>query len=262
MNKYVFCIAASDDFALATAVLIYSLKKNVKNFSDFDVVVSYNNLNTQSQNLIQKAHPETIFKPPANPDFYRHIPKTIYGENNYDVYLSFEAFSQTGYEKSIYFDADMLCIQDISEVLDHTEEVSWVYLNLGILVVNKMHLTGSTYDRMIDYVVNNGAKNYPDGDQVTCQHLFAPSKTVNTLPKVYNFQHFGLGGKGENVSYDELIKSVKVIHYSGRRKPWGSIWDGQENNKNCIRFASLIPDNNAVKIWYEYYDEFKEKYLQ
>lgn len=262
MKKYVFCIAASDDFALATAVLIYSLKKNVQRFSEFDVVVTYNNLNDQSKNLIMKAHKETIFKKPHNSDFYKHIPRTIYGTNNYDVYLSFETFSQIGYEKSIYFDADMLCTQDISEVLDYNQEVSWVYPNLGILVVNQNHLTGSTYNKMIDYVVNTNVKHKPDGDQVTCQHLFSPSEKVQVLPKVYNFQDFGLGGKGSNTSYDALTKEIKVIHYSGRRKPWGPIWDGQENNKNCIRYASLIPENNAVKIWYEYYDEFKEQHLQ
>ena len=32
MKNYVICIPASDDFALATAVLIYSLKKNLRVF--------------------------------------------------------------------------------------------------------------------------------------------------------------------------------------------------------------------------------------
>ena len=52
MKKYVICIPASDDFALATAVLIYSLKKNLRVFEDCDVKVVYNNLGEKSKNLI------------------------------------------------------------------------------------------------------------------------------------------------------------------------------------------------------------------
>ena len=83
MKKYVICIPASDDFALATAVLIHSIKKNLRVIEDCDFVVPYNNLNDQSKNLIRKAHKDTIFKPPQNSDFYRYIPRTIYGVGNY-----------------------------------------------------------------------------------------------------------------------------------------------------------------------------------
>ena len=62
----------------------------------------------------------------------------------------------------------------------------------------------------------------------------------------------------ENV--DEEADKVKVIHYSGRRKPWGPIWDGDDNNKNCVRYATLMNENNAVKIWYKYYDDDIQPY--
>lgn len=262
MKKYVFCIPASDDFALAAAVLIYSLKKNIKVFDDCDVKIPYNNLNEKSKNLIRKAHPETIFEKPVDSSFYKHIPKTIYGPDNYDVYLSFETFAQTGYEKSIYLDADMLCTSDFSDIIENDKQIIWKYPNLGILIAGKKYLDGNTYKIMIETVVNSNIKNRPDGDQVTCQHFFNPNNPdVLVVSELYNFQHFGAGGHGSHEKYNSLSNQVKVIHYSGRRKPWGPIWNGDETNKNCMRYASLMNNNNATKIWYSYYDEFRERYL-
>ena len=262
MKKYVICIPASDDFALAAAVLIYSLKKNLRGFEDCDVKVVYNNLGEKSKNLIKKSHPDTIFQEPVDPSFYKHIKHTIYGKDNYDVYLSFETFSQVGYERSIYLDADMLCVNDFSKMIEHEKEIVWKYPNLGILIVGKKYLTGQTYKDMISLVINTAIKKDPMGDQTTCQHFFNPQNPdVKVISELYNFQHFGAGGKGVAKQYEVAREKIKVIHYSGRRKPWGPIWDGDENNKNCIRFATLMNNNGAIKIWYKYYDEFREEYL-
>tara|TARA_R100000234_G_scaffold109193_1_gene80981 strand:+ start:442 stop:1230 length:789 start_codon:yes stop_codon:yes gene_type:complete len=262
MKNYVICIPASDDFALATAVLIHSLKKNLRVFDECDVKVVYNNLNEKSMNLIRKAYPDTKFDKPVSPEFYKHIPRTIYGVGNFDVYLSFETFSQVGYKKSIYLDADMLCTGDFSDLIESSEQLIWKFPNLGILIAGEKYLTGDTYKNMIDLVVNTNIKNRPDGDQVTCQHLFSPSNPdVRVISELYNFQNFGAGGKGAPEAYNSDANNIKVIHYSGRRKPWGPIWDGDENNKNCIRYASLMNENGAVKIWYKYYDDFRERCL-
>jgi len=262
MKKYVICIPASDDFALATAVLIHSIKKNLRVAGDCDFVVPYNNLNETSMDLIRKAHSETMFKPPRNSDFYKHIPRTIYGVGNFDVYLSFETFSQIGYKRSVYLDADMLCTGDFSDIIEDDKQIIWKFPNLGILVAGDKYLTGQAYDEMVKAVINTEIKNRPDGDQVTCQHFFSPANPdVKVISNHYNFQEFGGGGKGTPEHYDEEADKVKVIHYSGRRKPWGPVWDGDDNNKNCVRYATLMNENNAVKIWYKYYDDFREKCL-
>jgi len=262
MKKYVFCIPASDDFALAAAVLVYSLKKNIKVFNECDVKIPFNNLNEKSKNLIRRAHKETIFEKPLDSSFYKHIPKTIYGPENYDVYLSFETFTQAGYERSIYLDADMLCTSDFTDIIESEKQILWKYPNLGILVAGPKYLDGQMYKKMIDLVVNTNIKNDPMGDQATCQQLFNPNNPdVGVLPELYNFQHFGAGGHGNPDRYNKLAKDIKVIHYSGRRKPWGPVWDGDENNKNCMRYASLMNENNATKIWYKYYDQFRESHL-
>ena len=262
MKKYAICIPASDDFALAAAVLVYSLKKNLRVFNECDIKIPYNNLNEQSKNLIRKAHKDTIFDPPMDSSFYEHIPRTIYGAGNYDVYLSFETFAQIGYKRSVYMDADMLCTGDFSNLIEDETEIIWKYPNLGILIAGEKHLTGECYRKMIEMVVNTDIKNRPDGDQVTCQHMFSPrNPDVGTISEAYNFQNFGGGGKGDPRDYENNVEQIKVIHYSGRRKPWGPVWDGDENNKNCIRYATLMNENAAVKIWYKYYDQFREECL-
>ena len=65
----------------------------------------------QQQNLYKKL---LLFS------FTYYIPKTIYGPGNYDVYLSFETFSQIGYERSVYLDADMLCVGDFSDIIENS----------------------------------------------------------------------------------------------------------------------------------------------
>ena len=262
MKKNIICIPSSDDFALATAVLIYSISKNLKVFDDCDVVVPYNNLNENSKNLIRKAYRDTKFSLPMDSSFYSHIPRTIYGPGNYDVYLSFETFAQIGYERSVYLDADMLCTGDFSDIVESPKEIVWKFPNLGILVAGKKYLTGQTYKDMINAVVSTGIKNRPDGDQVTCQQFFSPrNPDVQVISELYNFQDFGAGGKGDPTAYVQRADQVKVIHYSGRRKPWGPIWDGDDLNKNCIRYACLMNENPAVKAWYKYYDMFREECL-
>ena len=262
MKKYLICIPVSDDFAMAGAVLIHSLKKNLRVFDECDVKVVYNNLNQKGKDLIKKAHADTIFAKPKNSSFYKYIPKTIYGTDNYDVYLSFETFVKTDHEKCIYLDADMLCVNDFSHLIQDPAQIIWKYPNLGILIVGKKYLTGQTYRDMIGLVLDTNIKNDPMGDQTACRTAFSPSNPdVKVISENYNFQNFGAGGKGSRDEYVSKQNDVKVIHYSGRRKPWGEVWNGLEDHKNCIRYATLMNDNEAIKIWYKYYDSFRGECL-
>ena len=55
-KKYIFCISASDDFAVAAAVLIYSIKRNVKIAGECDFVVPYNNLSQEAMKIGEKLY--------------------------------------------------------------------------------------------------------------------------------------------------------------------------------------------------------------
>ena len=62
MKKYVICIATSSDFAIATTILIYSLKKNLSVYDQCDIKVHYNNLNDYSKELIRKVKEDVMVR--------------------------------------------------------------------------------------------------------------------------------------------------------------------------------------------------------
>tara|TARA_R100000008_G_scaffold42985_1_gene24813 strand:+ start:5499 stop:6413 length:915 start_codon:yes stop_codon:yes gene_type:complete len=258
MKKYAICIPSSDDFALPTAVLIYSLEKNFKAYEDCDIIVPYNTLTEVGMSIIRKAAPNVIFKKPKDSSFYEIIPGTFYGKDNYDVYLSFEAFSQEGYEKTIYMDADMLCIKDFSDALKYPHDVTWRNPNLGILIADKKCVP-SAYYKLIDLVKRDSKiRNDSGGDQKAVRHMYGrESKKVKFISELYNFQSWGGGGKGSNKNFLKYKDQIKVIHYSGSRKPWGNVWDGTRYDKNSIKYPYLMFHCEAVKIWHEYYEDFK-----
>ena len=265
MKKYVFCIPSSTDFAVSTAVLIYSIKKNLKVADDCDFVVPYNNLNQKAMDYIKKAHSDVKFEKPKDNSFYKEIPKTIYGTDNYDVYLSFEAFWQDGYEKCIYLDSDMLCVKDFSEIiLENNGNVSWRYPNLGTVVIGNKCLGEDTYRNLIGHTLKHNV-NHPGGDQETVKQLFNPSNgPTEAFGHEYNFQHWGGGGKGTNEYFVSQKDKVKIIHYSGKRKPWGKVWDSDiydEEGKNCMIYPYMMYHCEAVKIWHKYFEEFKVNVL-
>ena len=258
MKKYAICIPTSSDFALSTAVLIYSLKKNLSIYDECDIKIQYNNLCEDSKSLIRKADASASFEKPKDNSFYKHINRTIYGQDNYDVYLSFEMFWQDGYQKSIYLDSDMLCIKDFSEiVLENKGGVTWKVPNLGTVVVGEKVLGKDTYYKFIDTAVKSYA-NDSMGDQNTLIALYGRGDDVQNIGDEYNFQDWGGGGKGSNKYFMDRLNEIKIVHYSGRRKPWGQVYDWiDDNNKNCISYPYICCHSEAFKLWLKYYEEFK-----
>ena len=263
MKKYVICIPSSTDFALSTAILIYSLKKNLKVYNECDIKVQYNDLDEASKNLIKKVKNDVIFEKPKDSSFYHHISETIYGSNNYDCYLSFEMFWQDGYQKSIYLDSDMLCVKDFSKIiLENKGGITWKVPNLGTVIVGEKILGKDTYYKFINTALNH-YKNDPMGDQNTLIHLYSKGEDVTTIGDEYNFQHWGGGGKGSNQNFLNNEDNIKIIHYSGRRKPWGGVYGGVDhNNKNCMSYPYMCYHSKAIKLWFKYYEEFKINYLE
>ena len=266
MKKYALCIPSSDDFALPAAVLIHSLEKNFKAYEDCDIIVPYNSLTETGMNTIRKAAPNAIFKRPKDSSFYDVLPGTMYGKDNYDVYLSFEAFSQEGYQKTIYMDADMLCIKDFSEVLEYGHHVIWKNPNLGILIADQKCVP-SAYYKLIDLVRSDRRISHDasgGGDQKAVRRMFGSdslgqpwSSKVKFLSEIYNFQSWGGGGQGSNKNFLKYKDQIKIIHYSGKRKPWGNVWDGAYYDKDSVKYPYLMFHCEAVKIWHEYYEHFK-----
>ena len=99
--------------------MIYSMKKNVKDFMDYPIRVLHSNviseLSLENRERIKKLVPHVEFVD-INNETYNNQAITI--SKTQSSFLSLELRS-IKYDK-VFFDCDMLCIGDISEMLETT----------------------------------------------------------------------------------------------------------------------------------------------
>ena len=88
----------------------------------------------------------------------------------------------------------------------------------GMFVVGKDILGEFSYNKLIETYTSKYTNNKM-ADQATIMHLYKDN--CSTLNENYNFQRWGSGGDGSNEEFLNKINSLKIIHFSGRRKPWG-----------------------------------------
>ena len=136
---------------------------------------------------------------------------------------------------------------------------------MGTVVIGKTYLSEDTYRELIDTTMKY-FRHKPGGDQAAVNALFGKGKKTNItyINDLYNFQHIGGGGKGSNKLFLSMKDKVKIIHYSGRRKPWGKVWDSDIYNssgQNCIYYPNMLYNCEAVKIWCQYFEEFKVTHI-
>ena len=156
----------------------------------------------------------------------------------------------------------MLCIQDFSEIiLENNKGFGWKSPNNALMVIGDPYLGEKTYRELIDIAVSYNTNNSM-GDQDSARMLFEGNnaRDITYYDQTYNFQHWGGGAKGSNEMFLALEDKIKIIHYSGRRKPWGAPWDAgitRATNMNCIMYPNMVINSQACKLWYMYYEEFK-----
>ena len=62
MSKVLFFTTTDDTMSKGCALLIYSLKKHIPNFDDYDIKVVYNNLSDENKKMISDIHDKVIFE--------------------------------------------------------------------------------------------------------------------------------------------------------------------------------------------------------
>lgn len=304
MKKYLITTSADDRFAPGVAVLLHSLKKHMTRLEECDIKVFYTNLSEESKKLISSVKQDVIFEKPKNFDFCKGI-NTLYGKNNQDTYLCFHAFRQDMYEKVICLDSDMMCIGDISPLLDYSDPMLASFcrkpmnfternhpngcdkFNAGFMVINKQNLEGHrTYNRLVEIVksVNKGID--PDLVQFSQQYkirgkksttfndqdvikMYWNSNPVRILPDWYNFKYWGgLSGNATILEdnkklmnfFDKNLDKIKIVHYSGKRKPWGDKTKRDDGFNGMYDVCSVgdaeaMLGVKAVDMWHDYYEE-------
>jgi lipopolysaccharide biosynthesis glycosyltransferase len=312
MIKTLFCTSTSDSFAPGTAVMIYSLRKNLSNFEDHTLKIFYTSISEKSKDLIRRAAGN------INLEFVKpnldHIPagaSTIYGNDNKDVYLCLESFNQPDYDTVICFDSDMLCISGFDYHLPYnkkcdfaavyTEQVGhkaaystkgienvfrepyqvsgekWQKINAGFWIASGDWINGAMYEQMKKTVVEKTHK-VQGADQQTVNLVYRKARSRNKvkfmrLPDGYNFKNWGgayfnpakgIGRGGENV-FIKCLDYIKIIHYTGRRKPWATHVSDKKNKFDYCSVSSLkdLKESTPAKMWHQYYEEcFGEKCIE
>tara|TARA_Y100000593_G_scaffold94300_1_gene192734 strand:+ start:1094 stop:2059 length:966 start_codon:yes stop_codon:yes gene_type:complete len=315
MNKKVLFFTSSDnDFAPGAALLVYSLRKHVPNFESYDMKVFYTNLSDENKKMIGSVSSNVVFEKPRDMSYCSQA-LTIHGDDNKDTYLCFEAFRQQEYDQVVCLDSDMLCINDLSEILHEDYEKypimgcnkaneyrkrgedkdsqktnvlrsSGAKFNAGFISIGPKHLKDNlnTYVDLCKLVekrtgrqwdtsrVTRGNRPYNDQDAIV---EYWHDKNVFILPDYYNWKHWGaIGGSKEienwgikqNNMFINNEQNVKLIHYSGKRKPWGNKTNRDDGHGGkydvcSVGDAHLMRETRANLLWHEYWEEcFGEKF--
>ena len=111
MKKILLCTAANDKYIEGILVMLYSMKKNISRFEDCHVKIFCHEelckLSGPNRLKIKKIVPEVEFE-----ESFSETSIALYMRDNSHIHLpswlTIEAFRQTGFDKVIFFDVDML----------------------------------------------------------------------------------------------------------------------------------------------------------
>lgn len=232
MKSRLFCTVTNDTFLQGTLVMLHSMNKQVSGFGKSRLKVFYNpefcRLNKKSKEDILTIAPHAELEEVIQP---RYELGKLEDEYHRPAFLTLEAFRQTEMDQVIFFDADMLCLRDFSEILTlpfdfaatRCRSNGGVLLNTGFFVVNSRLIGLNVYDdllarlpldhgHMIDQPLING-------------YINEVNACILELESIYNYLY--IGGHPE-IPGDERylvdLPNIRVLHWAGRVgrriKPW------------------------------------------
>ena len=253
-QKILWCSVCNDRYIPGLKVLLYSIKQHNPDF-DYPFKIYFNNdISEDNQKLIKDLYPHIIFE--SNSTF-SHL-KTWF--------MCLLPFKETEYDKVIFIDADILCLGDVSHLinydcqhfsacLDVNMKIFWNTqfnmpsfheFNTGLFVIPKRLLTDGMKPTNIFNDLLILANKYPDaklGDQTILNRYFA-HKTITKLPGKYN-------AKKEIFSRQKCRHKqhdVRFLHFTGADKPF--LINNQERlyikNKNSKYYDILY------ELYYDY----------
>jgi len=210
--KILFATVCNDEYALGCQVMLYSMKKNIKDFDKCDVKIYHNkiiaHLSNENQDAIKKISSNIDFEHIDKPHYYLgKLPqKGNRAEGCKAAYLTLESFREYDYDKVILFDVDMLCIGDISELFNSDIEFGIRGGNTGFVVLGKNYRTESIYYDLISMIPSHSGDAM---DQGIINNYFL--NVPRNLPRHYN-----------DYPLHEMSKDSKILHWAhyDHIKPW------------------------------------------
>ena len=237
MKNILFTTHLDDNFIDGALVMLYSMKKNVKDFMQYPVKIMHSTtiagISEDNQEKIRKIVPHVEF-------------------------LSLECFKSTTYEKLFFFDCDMLCVNDITEGIENSPATmvsgcggSSTNINCGLMVIGKEWLNDNVYNQLLDYVRTGGVT------RLFTQHMI--NKAVpefNLLPDSYNWKVAPHTDPDRVIHEYGITDETKIIHWAGalpdttkNRKPFPKPWEEAEDA------------NPVTQLWYKYKKEMLKELI-
>ena len=248
MKNILFTTHLDDNFIDGALVMLYSMKKNVKDFMDYPIKIMHSTkiagISLNNQQKLKKLIPHIEFED-INRDVYINAP--VKYPKHRTAFLSLECFRPSSYDKVFFFDCDMLCIGDISEGIknspnDHVSGCggSPKDINCGLMVIGKKYLNKQIYENMVNSISKFGTT------RLFTQHMInhvIPS--FNLLPEGYNWK---VSPQGHLTHNYQITENTKIIHWAGAlptggRPVFSKPWEQKED------------ENELSKLWYKYKKE-------
>ena len=230
-KKVLFTSICNDPFVEGEMVMLYSMKKNIPNFLEHSHKIFYNDvfckLSDENKEKIRKIIPNMQFDNIQQPSYDT---ANIVFEHGRPPLLTLEAFNQPDYDVVCKFDNDMLCINDITDVLSMDGDLVGVgkgkTMNCGFFVVNKKVLNdGNYYDGLIKFV---DSWKHREPVRMNDQAAVNSSGVFSGVEWTHPSDDYNYRGKVNIPKFDNTMTNVKILHWSGYMheaherfpKPW------------------------------------------
>ena len=288
-------MVVNDNFAVGAIVTLYSFLKNNPWFNG-DIVIGYGldencGLTIENREALTNLYYKTHLVELSFSDFYdlfdNLVPIAQGGVGFEMTVYKFHAFRLSEYDKVVLFDADMLVIDDVSELFKNDIDFGALYevknegflsdifrkrtndyFNSGIMVIGKKWLKEETIIGCNEILKNGLLEEdieiphhkglYPEQDLL---NVYLRNEEVTLIPRLYSSDRFYCD--------ENNYKDVKIIHYLTYLKPWKypdsdgwtqTIWESYYDDYNdWLNNYTLILTDDIIKFPKKYDD--KDKYL-
>jgi lipopolysaccharide biosynthesis glycosyltransferase len=262
--RILFTTVCNDDYALGGQVMLYSMRKNIKNLDNCDFKIYYNNefasLSQENQDKFKKIMPNIIFE---------HVNKECYFNSKLPpagnraqgckaAYLTLESFNETEYDKVIMFDIDMLCVGDLSDLFNNDIQFGIHNRNTGFVVLGKKYRNEEIYKDLTSKIYSHDGQFM---DQGIINKTFA--SIFQSLPKIYN-----------QYPLSTINDDTRILHWAhyDHIKPW--VLDEWRDKVNLFQDVPPYPhpnkqtgnvpiltDKPAFDLWEDYKKEMEKNLL-
>ena len=260
------CSTLNDDYFEGFITFFYSLQKHNPRFNYPYYIFTWGDLSQQNIDTLKNIYSNFIFK---------HIDNDLYNKCQYTNDIRkwnincnnrFDIFTLKEYDKVIFFDADMLCLGDITDLfnidvsfgactitkgseLDHPgrDNKHIKSFDGGLMVISKKYLTKKTREDLLEIAHQ---KKWSSDEPIL--NVYFDNIKTTFLPKKYNTLTSELT--------EPLLHDAKIIQFIDSKKPWFS---GNIHDKYTDYVIKKIGYKLIVKIdniFNEYFKNAKKQY--